>query len=293
MSGAYRRLGCARPSPWCPRTRASECAGAAAQPRGRCAGLGAGGLTAVVAALERSFPHRALIDTPITTRSPGAGQWRERRRKGAPPATSSVPEHPVETARAEVWRAGDGDAVPAPGRRCRGWRSPLQDSEAALTEASGVQCPSAITSRPRAAPREETKPAPASASRRLLRRDDRVGPYAFASVYIDAERPTAGERLLYLLARRIFVEGMNGQLRLDLNEERPLLLGPGPRITCGARLTASRPERMKRSDLRPVMDGGGERRQRTLRSGSRSAHGITGAQQDPEGDAAGLRGKRR
>jgi hypothetical protein len=81
----------------------------------------------------------------------------------------------------------------------------------------------------------ETKPAPASASRRLLLRYDRVDPYAGASVYIDAEWPTAGERLLYLLTRRIFIKGMNGQLRLDLNEERPLLLGHGPGIHAGRR----------------------------------------------------------
>ncbi len=83
------------------------------------------------------------------------------------------------------------------------------------------------------AQKDETNLAPASASRRLLRRYDRVRPYAGASVYIDTERPPAGERLLYLLAGRILVEGMNGQLRLDLYEEQAFLLGHGPGIHVG------------------------------------------------------------
>ena len=90
-----------------------------------------------------------------------------------------------------------------------------------------------MTSRPQIGAKGDTRLAPASASGGLLRRYDRVGPYPGASVYIDAERPPAGERLLYLLARRILVEGMNRQLRLDLNEERPLLLGHGPGIHVG------------------------------------------------------------
>ena len=89
-------------------------------------------------------------------------------------------------------------------------------------------------------------------------RYDRVGPYAGASVYIDAEWPTAGERLLYFLTRRIFIKGMNGQLRLDLNEERPLLLGHGPRYTCRAQVTASRPDLMRRNDRRPAIDAARE-----------------------------------
>jgi hypothetical protein len=56
------------------------------------------------------------------------------------------------------------------------------------------------------APARRHRPAPASGSRRLLRRYDRVRPYAGTSVYIDAERPTAGERLLDLLARGILIE---------------------------------------------------------------------------------------
>ena len=79
----------------------------------------------------------------------------------------------------------------------------------------------------------DTSPLHPQRPGRLLRRYDRVGPYAGASINIDAERPTAGERLLYLLARGVFVEGMDGQFRLDLNEKRPLLLGHGLGIHVG------------------------------------------------------------
>ena len=72
-----------------------------------------------------------------------------------------------------------------------------------------------------------------SAPRRLLGRYNRVGPYSGASVDIDAERPAACERLLYLLASRVLVKGVNGQLGLDLNDEWPLLLWHGSGIQVG------------------------------------------------------------
>ena len=146
-----------------------------------------------------------------------------------------------------------------PGRRTRNvlWRLDALSRSPALV---GIEAP-VFNGRlgndicPRA-PREATPvPAPASASHRLLRRYDYAGPYAGASidVDVDAERPTAGKRLLYLLARRVLVEGMNGQLRLDLNKEPTAASAQAwSRCTCRARLTASRPERMKRSDLRPL-----------------------------------------
>jgi len=66
-----------------------------------------------------------------------------------------------------------------------------------------------------------------SGRRRVLFRYDHVGPHSCASVDIDAEHPAARERLLDLLASRVLVEGVNGQLGFDLNEERPLLLWHG------------------------------------------------------------------
>src|SRR6476469_2682741 len=70
--------------------------------------------------------------------------------------------------------------------------------------------------------------APGSVPRRVLGRHHRVRPYAGASIHIGAERPAACERLLYLLAGRVRIEGVYGQLGLDLNDEWPLLLWHRP-----------------------------------------------------------------
>ena len=47
---------------------------------------------------------------------------------------------------------------------------------------------------------------------------------AIAGVHVGTERPTACERLLHLLPSRVLVEGVDGQLGLDLDDEWPLLL---------------------------------------------------------------------